>query len=303
MSQHAPEQGAGSGLQAPGHGAAGGQPDLGEMLLHHTTDAPELELPWGTIHLPRWDPIHLGPLTLDLSPSKHVVFLLLAAVLCVVLFVGIARAMKRKYTSDAPSGFANAVEAFIIYFRDEVTLANIGRGGERFVPLVLTLFFFILFMNLLGLVPWGATATGNLSVTAALAFVALVVIEVSGMLELGPRRYLGTIFFAPEDMPWWGRLPMMLIMAPVEFMGKLAKPFALAVRLFANMTAGHFVIFSLLGIIFIFAELVLGRWLIAGGSVLMATAVMVLEVFIAFLQAYIFAMLTAVFIGLIRHAH
>lgn len=303
MSALAVLQEAGEHGQEAAQEAATATPDLGNVIMHHLLDASEWELPGYTLHLPHWDPVHLGPLTLDLSPSKHVVLMILAAVITAVTFIAVARIMERSRTREAPSGFANAMEAVILYFRNEVVRANIGHGADRFTPLVLTLFFFILVMNLMGLVPWGGSATGNLSVTAGLAFVAFIVIEFSGFLELGPKGYAKTIFFAPEGMHPVGQGLMMVIMAPVEFLGKLTKPFALAVRLFANMTAGHTVILALLGLIFMFANLALGKWGIAAASVGMATAIMLLEVLVAFLQAYIFAMLTAVFIGLIRHAH
>jgi len=293
--------------EAAQHGAEqaeGGGPDIGGMLMHHLVDARALELPFvGTVQLPQWDPIHLGSLTIDLSPTKHVVFLCLAALIVGLIFVGMARTVTRKYRDQAPSGVANALEAIILYFRDEIVRRNIGHGADAFTPFILTLFFFILTMNLLGLVPWGATATGNLSVTAALAVVSLITIEVSGFFALGPRGYAKTIFYAPKGMGPVGTFLMMVIMTPVEFLGKLAKPFALAIRLFANMTAGHTVILSLVGLIFVFGNLTLGRWGVATGSVGMSLAMMLLEIFVAFLQAYIFAMLTSVFIGLIRHAH
>ena len=114
---------------------------------------------------------------------------------------------------------------------------------------------------------------------------------------------MGTIFYAPPGLPKAGQAVLMLILTPVEFLGKLTKPFALMIRLFANMTAGHTLVLSLLGIIFLFANLTIGKFVIAGASLSMVLAVLLLEVFVAFLQAYIFAMLTAVFIGLIRHAH
>lgn len=278
-------------------------PDLGSLLFHETANSRKLEFFQYTVHLPQWPPLEVGPLVLDLSPTKHVVFMLLAALLCAAILIPVARITARRYVTRAPRGFTNAVEAFVLYFRDEVVLANIGRGGGGYVPYVLTLFFFILFMNLLGLVPFGATATGNISVTAALAFLSLLMIEVSGLLALGPGGYLRTIFFAPKGLHPVGRVAIALVMAPVEFLGKLTKPFALAIRLFANMTAGHFVVFSLLGLIAMYGHLVLTRWFVAGSSVLMSVAIMLLEIFVAFLQAYIFAMLTSVFIGLIRHAH
>jgi F-type H+-transporting ATPase subunit a len=273
------------------------------MLMHHLADAHEIELPWGVWHLPQWEPIHFGGLTIDLSPTKHVVFMLLAAVIVCVVFLAMARAMRGKYAGRAPGGMANALEAIILYFRDEIVRRNIGHGADGYTPFILTLFFFILTMNLLGLVPWGASPTGNIMVTGALAVCSLVAIEVSGFVALGPSGYAKTIFYAPKGMGPVGTAIMLVIMTPVELVGKIAKPFALMVRLFANMTAGHTVILSLIGLIFVFGNLTIGRWGIAVGSVGMSVAMMMLEIFVAFLQAYIFAMLTSVFIGLIRHAH
>ncbi len=290
--------------QSAEHAVEGGGPDIGGMLMHHLVDAHAIELPFlGAIELPRWEPIHLGALTVDLSPTKHVVFMALAAMIVCVLFLTMARAIGGKYHGRAPGGMANALEAMIVYFRDEIVRRNIGHGADGYTPFILTLFFFILTMNLLGLVPWGATATGNLSVTLALAVVSLIAIEISGFVALGPAGYAKTIFYAPKGMGPVGSAIMLMIMTPVELVGKLAKPFALMIRLFANMTAGHTVILSLMGLIFVFGNLTIGRWGIAAGSVGMSVAMMLLELFVAFLQAYIFAMLTSVFIGLIRHAH
>ena len=196
------------------------------------------------------------------------------------------------------------MEAFYLYLRDDVALANIGRGGERFVPLVIALFFFILYANLLGLVPFGATATSNIMVTSALALIALVVIEVAGFTALGLRGYLRTIFYVPPGLNPAMSALMLVIMTPVELIGKLAKPFALAVRLFANMTAGHFVLLALLGLIITYGSFTTGSgWIAILGPILLGLFVMFLEIFVAFLQAFIFAMLTSVFVGLIRHAH
>jgi len=287
--------------------AAGGTPDLKGMLEHHLADGSQIELlllgKGFVLPLPHWEPIHLGPLTLDLSPTKYVVLMLVAALLLTALFVPIARTMRANGPRKAPSGLANAMEALIVFFRDEVVRRNVGHGADAYTPYLLSLFFFILTMNLLGLVPFGGSPTGNLSVTMALALVTFVVVEVSGMRALGVKGYLGTIFYAPHGMSPALTALMLVIMTPVEFLGKLTKPFALMIRLFANMTAGHTLVLSLLGMIFMFANLSIGKWAIAGASVGMVTAIMVLELFVAFLQAYIFTMLTSVFIGLIRHAH
>jgi len=296
----------GAAAAAQEHGGQESTPDLQGMLTHHLLDGSEIELEllgrgfvW---HLPHFEPLHLGPLTLDLSPTKHVVFMVLAAVLCLAVFIPIGRAMRQKYVERAPSGFANAIEAMVIYFRDEVVRRNIGHGADAYTGYILSLFFFILFMNLLGLVPFGATATGNFMVTGALALVTFAVTEISGMRALGFQGYMGTIFYAPKGLNPVGTAIMLVILTPVEFLGKLTKPFALMIRLFANMMAGHTLVLSLLGLIFMFAG---GGAVVAGGvtvaSIGMVSGIMILEVFVAFLQAYIFAMLTAVFIGLIRH--
>jgi len=298
-------------------GAAEAMPDIGGMLMHHLADSTQIELPFwlgrvlrslglevgDALTLPHWQPLHIAGLTIDLSPTKHVVFMAISALLVAILFIPIARAITGRYQGKAPGGLANAMEGMILYFRDEIVRRNIGHGADVYTPFILTLFFFILTMNLLGLVPWGSSATGNIMVTGALALISLIVIEVSGFFALGAAGYAKTIFYAPKGMGPVGTAVMLVIMTPVEIVGKLAKPFALMVRLFANMTAGHTVILSLIGMIFVFGNLTGVRWGVAGGVVGMSLAMMLLEIFVAFLQAYIFAMLTSVFIGLIRHAH
>ncbi len=277
--------------------------DLSEMLIGKVVDASYIEVAGFRIDLPQWEPIQIGALAIDMSPTKNVVFLFVAAFLMVVTFLLVGRAYQRLAKDEAPSGFANAMEGMILFFRDQVVRANIGHGADQFTPLILTFFFFILYMNLLGLIPFGVSSTASLSVTAALAFLAFLWIEVAGFRELGAKGYAQTIFYAPKGLPPVGQAIMLVIMTPVEAIGKITKPFSLAIRLFANVTAGKVLILALLGLIFMFAELTTARWGIAGGAVLMATAITLLKVFISLLQAFIFAMLTAVFIGLIRHAH
>lgn len=276
-----------------------------EVMMHHVVDDRVLDFGFAQVDLAPLSvpPVHIAGLEIDLSITKHVIFLFLAALLTIfTMWFAARQAQRLERGASAPGGLLNGVEAFYLYLRDEVALRNIGAGGERFVPLVITLFFFILYANLLGLVPFGATATSNIMVTGALAFIALVVIEYAGYRELGPRGYLGTIFFAPAGLPPVVRGIMLVIMTPVEIIGKLAKPFALAIRLFANMTAGHFVLLALLGLIIAYGSFSQAVGLVAVlGPILLGLFVMFLEIFVAFLQAYIFAMLTAVFIGLIRH--
>jgi len=290
---------AGAHGESASHGL-GSIADIPEFISHHLQDAREFEFAGMHVDLRPFalDPIHLGPVTLDLSPTRQLFFIFLAALVCLSIFVPVAKALVRKDAQRAPSGFSNAMEALVLYFRDNVVRANIGHGADGYTPFILTVFFFILFMNLLGLTPLGVTPTGNLSVTAGMALIAFVVVEVSGMRALGWKGYAQTVFFMPHGLPTAMKPVMLLIMAPVEFLGKLTKPFALAVRLFANMMAGHILILALVGLILVTQSYVVGVV-----SALIMSALMILELFVAFLQAYIFAMLTSVFIGLIRHAH
>jgi len=273
-------------------------------IPHHIANSHEVETPFGVWHLPRWEPIHLGGLSIDMSPTKHLVYMLLAAALVALVFVPSARVIQAAQARGRPSkGFAGAMEATALYIRQEVILPNVGHHGDGYVPYLLTLFFFILAMNLLGLLPWGATATGNIAVTAALAVVAFLVIEVTGMMALGPVGYAKTIFYLPSGLPGGIggsilKVVLLAVMTPIELIGKLAKPFALAVRLFANMTSGHVLVLALIGLTFLFQS-----WAVGIGASILATGVMLLEVFVAFLQAFVFTLLTAVFIGLMRAEH
>ena len=279
--------------------------NVGEMVLHHAADAWTLDFyPLGTIHLPRFADVHLGPITLNLSPTKHVVFMVLAAVLVFLTMKLAGRALARQRAGEhAPSGFANAVEGLVLFVRNDVCIANIGHDGAKFAPLIMSLFFFILYGNLLGLIPWGASPTGNLAVTGALALLVLVTVEVSGFLKLGAKGYLGTIFPHFPGLTGVGATVMAVAMSPIELMSKLVKPFALAVRLFGNMTAGHFVILSLFGIVFLFGNLGAASWGIGIITAMLVTGIMLLELIVAVLQAYVFALLSSVFIGLMQHEH
>lgn len=281
------------------------KPDIGAMIFHHTGDSKVVELPFGLgeWHLP--GPWFIPNTHIDLSPTKHVVFMILAAFLVfVTMWYGGRQVERRHRDGKAPRGLGGAVEALVMFVRNDVAVANIGHGGEKFAPYILTLFFFILYCNLLGLMPWGAAATGNIAVTAALAFTAFLTIEISGMMALGPKGYIKTIVMVPPGMKGIGAVIMAAIMTPVELIGKIVKPFALTLRLFANMTAGHFVILVLLGLIFVFgtAPPVI-KGVVVVSAVGLTLFMMMLELLVAFLQAYIFALLTSVFIGLMQHEH
>ena len=267
-------------------------------MPRHGPTCPGTKIPLGTDS-------HGQPRYLDLSPTKHLVFMLLAAVLVTLVLALSARSVARAQARGRPPrGFAGAMEAMVLsWVRQEVVLPNVGHHGEGYAPYLLTIFFFVLFMNLLGLLPWSATATGNLAVTAALAVMAFVVIELTGMRALGAKGYMKTIFYLPPGLPGGPggallKVLLLVVMTPIELIGKLAKPFALAVRLFANMTSGHVLVLALLGLTFLFQSYFVGI-----GASLLATGVMVLEVFVAFLQAFVFTLLTAVFIGLMRAEH
>jgi F-type H+-transporting ATPase subunit a len=279
-------------------------------IAHHIGNASEVETPFGVLHLPTNWKIPLGrdahgqPRYLDLSPTRHLVYMLLAAILVALVFIPSARILARQQSrGQPPKGFPGAMEAMTLWVRQEVVLPNVGAHGEGYAPYLLTVFFFILAMNLLGLLPWGATATSNIAVTAALAMVSFLVIEVTGMRSLGFTGYMKTIFYLPPGLPGGIggsllKVLLLIVMTPIEIIGKLAKPFALAVRLFANMTSGHVLVLALLGLTFLFQSYYVGI-----GASLLATGVMLLEVFVAFLQAFVFTLLTAVFIGLMRAEH
>ena len=281
-----------------------------DFITPHITDSRTLDYPCFTsgakglqhlipqaceYELPQWAPIHIGRFAIDISPTRHVVMLWVAAALCIITTLLALRAHNRRTSSGkAPSGFGNGLEALVLYLRNEVVLPNVGAHGNGYVPYLLTLFFFILFANLLGLVPYGATATGNISVTATLAIVTFIVIEMAGMKAQG-KGYINTIVFWPHDMSLPMKIFISPILTPIELLGKFTKPFALAIRLFANMTAGHVVLLALISLIFTFA-----RWIIVPIPIAMALAISMLELFVAFLQAFIFTLLSSVFIGLIR---
>jgi F-type H+-transporting ATPase subunit a len=285
---------------APAEEHAAGKVDI---ITPHITDGNHMEVPWilppffKEVTLPSFPPVRIGPVALDLSPTKHVVMLFLGATLLFVTMTLVGRSVRRANQAKvAPKGAANALEAVVLYIRNEVILPNVGHHGDGFVPYLLTVFFFILTLNLLGLVPYGSTATGNISVTATLAILTFLTVEIAGIRANG-WGYLSTIFYWNNELPVAMRPVMFLIMSPVEMIGKLTKPFALAIRLFANMTAGHIVVLAFVGLIFS-----AGSW-VSTLPFLMAVAIMVLELFVAFLQAFVFTLLSSVFIGQIREVH
>ena len=273
--------------QAEAHAAAGHAGpekfDAGHMILEHILDSRTMELPFlGEVQLPQF---HL--FGFEVSVTKHVVMMWLASLILLALGVLVARV--HRYS---PGKLGHLVEMVVLFVRDELALPNIGEHGARFVPYLLSTFLFILTCNLLGLVPYCSTATGNISVTAGLALIAFVMIHAAGIQEYGVLKHLKHLI--PQGVPLW----LIPIMLPVEIIGMVVKPFTLCVRLFANMMGGHIVILSLIGLIFI-----LGSWAVVPVSVGFALFINLLELLVAFIQAYIFTMLTSLFIGMSVHPH
>lgn len=264
---------------AEGHGGAF---DAGESILHHLGNSQSIELPFvGEVHLPA---IHLGPYALPIT--KHLVMIWVASAILILLLW-----LANRKRGLVPKGMHNVMEMIVVFVRDELARKNIGPHGDRYVPYLLSTFTFILICNLLGLVPYGATATGNISVTAGLAAMAFVMIQTAGIREYGVVGHFRNL--VPHGMPLW----LLPIMIPVEILGMFTKPFALCVRLFANMTAGHVVIVSLISLVFILKQAWVGLVL----SVPFSLFINGIELLVAFLQAYIFTMLTSLFIGMSAH--
>lgn len=281
--------------------------NIGEMVMHHAGDDYALDfLPFGEIS---WDPhawpsFHVGGLEINLTPTRHVIFMVIAAALVFLTMWLAGRTLRRQRAHEAaPKGVAGAIEGLVLFVRNDIAIANIGHDGAKFAPLILTLFFFILYGNLLGMLPWGAAFTSNLAVTAALAIVSFLVIEISGMIKLGFKGYMGTIFPHFEGLSGPGAAILTVGMAPIEILAKLTKPFALALRLFGNIIAGHFVILSFFGLVFLFGHLPMFNWGIGIATAALVTGIMCLELIVAFLQAYVFALLTSVFIGMMQTEH
>ena len=248
-----------------------------------------------------WERVDGKPMgfTLDLSITGKRLFMLLVLVI-LVLFIGAAGRKSKK--SLVPSGVHNLVESLVVYVRDEIVYPNVDKKwADKFMPYFLTVFFFILTLNLVGLVPLSMTATSAISVTFALAICTFVLTQIAGIRAMGLKEYLRhfTGGLLDMDLPLFMKLVLIVIMVPIEFIGIFTKPFALMVRLFANMTAGHIVIGALIGLAMLFQSVVAGFTV----SVPFALFIYLLELLVAFLQAYVFTMLSAVFVGMMAHEH
>lgn len=248
-----------------------------QVLMHHVMDQPDYR-----------------PFGLPISfPSKHLFFLLAVMALVIVT----ARVAIASYKNGAPKGVGSAIETLVVYVRDEIAEKNIGHGdGAKYTPLLLSFFFFILFAALFGLLPFSATSTGNLSVTLALAFISFLAQQYAGMSKYGVVGHFKNL--VPHGLP----APLLIVMIPIEVLGMFTKPFALMVRLFANMLAGHMIITALLLLVPLSSQMspAFGIAMIPV-SLGMALFIMCLEVLVAFIQAYVFTLFSAIFIGMYAH--
>ncbi len=226
---------------------------------------------------------------LDFSITKNVAAMFVAILVILIVFISVAGAYKKR-AGKAPRGLQSFIEPVVLFVRDDIAKPNIGHKYAKFMPYLLTTFFFILFNNLFGLIPifpGGANVTGNIALTFVMALGTLIIVNING------NKYYWKHIFRP-DVPFW----LYPIMIPVELIGIISKPFALMVRLFANITAGHIIVLSLISLIFIFETLA-----IAPVSVAFVLFMDVLELLVAFLQAFIFTLLTALFIGMAVEEH
>ncbi len=258
---------------------------LNEWILHHLQDTDK----WLGAKLPTLPTVELGPLTIDFSITSNVVMLWIGSAILIAMFWLVFRAPKQ-----VPSGMANALESLVLFVRDEIAIPNLGKSlGLQLTPFLCSMFFFILVLNLMGLVPVFTSATGNIAFTAAMAGVSFIVTQYYGFKKNGVKGYFAHFF--PSGVP----APLYLILSPIEFLGIFIKPFVLCMRLFANMVAGHTVIYAIVGLIIVLQSV----W-VSFAAIPLALALNLLELFVAFLQAYIFVILTALFIGMAAdHAH
>lgn len=229
-----------------------------------------------------------GDSIIDFSITKNVLSMLISVVLLLTIMISVANKYKKKGTMVAPSGFQNALEPVVTFVRDEVAKPNLGHKYMRYMPLLLTIFFFIWINNLLGLIPGGANFTGNIAVTACLALITFIV-----MVFSGNSHFWGHLF-NPPGVPFGVKL----LLVPIEIISLFIKPIALMIRLFANILAGHIIILSIVSMIFIFGALSeVAGWGFAPVSLAFSIFMFFLELLVAAIQAFIFTNLTAVFIG------
>ncbi|MGQ7945847.1 F0F1 ATP synthase subunit A [Flavobacterium sp. WC2509] len=230
-------------------------------------------------------PTNVRPL--DLSITKSVFSIMIAAILMFVIFSGLAKSYSKN--NGIASGAGRIFEPIVLYVRDEIAIPNIGeKHYKRYMSYLLTIFFFVLFLNLFGLMPFGINVTGNLTITFSLAILTFLITNFTAN-----KNYWGHIFWMP-GVP----KVMRIVLAPIELLGVFIKPFSLMIRLYANIFAGHIVLMSIIGLMFIFKS-----WLGSSLSFGLSFALSILEILVAFLQAYIFTMLSALYFGAAVEEH
>jgi len=238
----------------------------------------------------------LSASTYDLSITKNVAALLFSLILMTWIFLSVAKSYKRR-AGEVPKGLQAFVEPLIVFVRDDIAKGSIGPGYQKYLPYLLTVFFFILINNLLGLIPilpGGANVTGNLAVTGTLAIITFLVTTFSA------NRHYWRHVFAMPGVP----IPVLIILTPIEILGVFLRPFVLMIRLFANITAGHIIALSFFSLIFIFGEMSVGVGLgVSVVSVAFVVFMTMLELLVAFLQAYVFTLLSAIYFGAAREEH
>ena len=259
------------------HGEAVAESNGNFYVLHHEkiykTDAT------GTLTGDEHHPTNLQPI--DLSITKGVLTIMIVALLMFFLFTSLAKSYAKN--GGISSGFGRLFEPIVIYIRDEIAIPNIGeKHYKRYMSYLLTIFFFVWFLNIFGLTPLGINVTGNIAITFGLAVITFVITNLTAN-----KNYWGHIFWMP-GVP----LPMKIILAPIELLGVIIKPFSLMIRLYANIFAGHIVLMSLIGLMFIFKS-----WLGSSLSFMLSFAISTIEILVALLQAYIFTMLSALYFG------
>lgn len=248
----------------------------------------------GTI---KYDDKHhaLNEKPIDFSITKSVVMIFITGLLMLLLFGGLAKSYKKN--SGIPTGAGRFFEPIVLYIRDDIARPNIGeKKYKRYMPYLLSIFFFIWFLNMFGLTPLGVNVTGNIAITFALALLTFLFTNVTGTKDY----WLHIFDPLGNTLPWFGKLILYPILIPIELLGVFIKPFSLLIRLYANMQAGHIVLMSLIGLMFIFRS-----WLGSPLSFGLAFAISLIEILVALLQAYIFTMLSALYFGFaaVEHEH
>ncbi len=236
-------------------------------------------------------PTNIKPL--DFSITKNVVMIIMTGLLMLWLFTSLARSYAKN--NGIPTGIGRFFEPIVLYIRDDIARPNIGeKRYGKYMPFLLTIFFFIWFLNMFGMTPLGINVTGNIAITTALAIMTFLITNFTGTKDYWMHQFnpLG------DSLPWYGKIPLYIILVPIELLGLIIKPFSLLIRLYANMQAGHIVIGSLIGLMFIFKS-----WIGSPLSFGLAFAITLIEVLVALLQAYIFTMLSALYFGFASEEH